>query len=223
MVTSTMTRADVDLRSRVLQQLEYTPEIDAHEIGVMAEDGAVTLTGFVETFSEKLAAERAAKGLVGVRAIANDIQVKGVAGLADPDIAKHALDALRHRVTVPSSVHLVVSNGYVVLEGAVTWMYQKEAAESAVAHLSGVLGVDNRIVLHPIASTMDVKARIDAALVRAANLDATGIVVSASDGVVRLTGSVQSYLEREDAERAAWGAPGVRHVDNAIRVRPHAH
>jgi osmotically-inducible protein OsmY len=116
-----------------------------------------------------------------------------------------------------------VSNGYVVLEGAATWMYQKEAAESAVAYLPGVLGVDNRIVLHPVASTMDVKARIDAALARAANLDSRDIVVSASDGVVRLTGSVQSYVEREDAERAAWGAPGVRRVDNAISVHPHAH
>jgi osmotically-inducible protein OsmY len=222
MAMSTMDRTDVDLRSRVLQQLEYTPEVDAHDIGVMAENGVVTLTGFVETFSEKRAAERAAKAVVGVRALANDIQVKGVAGLADPDIARMALAALRSRVSVPSTVHVVVRNGYVVLEGAVTWMYQKEAAEAAVAYLHGVVGVDNRIVLRPVVSTMDVKDRIDAALGRAAHLHARDIAVSASDGVVRLTGVVQSYLEKEDAGRAAWGAAGVRHVDNALSVRPPA-
>lgn len=223
MAVTTLNRTDVDLRSRVLQQLEYTPELDAHDIAVMAEGGVVTLTGFVETYSEKLAAENTAKHVVGVRAIANDIEVKGVGGRADSDVAKLAADALRSRVTVPSTVTVVVREGFVVLEGTVTWMYQKAAAESAVSYLPGVRGVDNRIALRPVVSPADVKARIEAALVRAANVDAKRIAVSAADGVVRLSGDVQSYLEKEEAERAAWAAPGVRKVENTLQVALRAH
>ena len=218
MTVSSLTKADVDLRARVLQELEFTPQVDAHDIGVTVESGAVGLTGFVETYAEKLAAQQAVKGVVGVRAIANDIEVKGLGQRADPDIAKLAMDALASRFAVPSSVRAIVRNGYVILEGKATWMYQKAAAESAVSYLPGVLGVDNRIELTPNISPVDVKHRIESALARAASIDAQRIAVTADDGVVRLDGNVRSYLEKEEAERAAWAAPGVRRVVNHLQV-----
>jgi osmotically-inducible protein OsmY len=223
MAVSTLSPADVDLRTRVLQQLEHTPEVDAHDIGAAADGGVVTLTGAVATFPEKIAAEESVKRVVGVRALANDIEVKGITGRSDSDIARLALDALQDRVTVPTTVRAVVRGGYVVLEGAVTWMYQKRAAESAVSYLPGVRGVDNRIQLSPVVSPFDVKDLIDAALVRAANIDAKRIGVSAADGVVHLSGHVRSYLEKEEAERAAWGAAGVRKVVNNLQVSLPAH
>ena len=218
MTVSTLSRADVDLRGRVLQQLEYTSEVDAHDIGVAAEAGVVTLTGAVETFPEKIAAEESAKRVVGVRALANDIEVKGIGGRSDADIARLALDALSSRVGVPSTVRAVVRSGYLVLEGTATWMHQKRAAESAVAYLPGVRGVDNRIVLTPAVSPIDVQRHIEAALVRAANVDAKRVTVSASDGVVYLSGHVRSFMEKDEAERAAAAAAGVRKVINNLEV-----
>ena len=218
MAVSTMNRADVDLRNRVLQELEYTPDVDAHEIGVTAEAGVISLTGSVETLPERMAAETAVKRVAGVRAIASDIEVKGIGGRSDADIAKLALDALRGRVSVPSTVRAVVRGGYVVLEGTVSWMYQMRAAESAIAYLPGVRGVDNRIVITPGVSPIDVKHRIEGALSRAANVDAKRIAVSTTDGVVHLSGAVRSYMEKEEAEQAAWSAPGVRKVVNNLQV-----
>jgi osmotically-inducible protein OsmY len=213
--------ADTDLRDRVERQLDWEPEVPTVDIGVTAEDGVVSLTGFVNTYAEKLAAERVALKTYGVKAVANDIQVKPLFKKTDADIASAALNALKERVDVPDEkIKLAVKDGWITLEGNVDWYYQKNAAEFAVKYLAGVKGVTNSIKLKPQVSTIEVKDEIEDALKRHAEVDARRISVQAADGKVTLRGNVRSWFEKVEAGTAAWAAPGVTEVSNQISVVP---
>jgi osmotically-inducible protein OsmY len=212
---------DTDLRYRVERQLDWEPEVPTTEIGVSAEDGVVTLTGFVNSYAEKLAAERVTLKTYGVKAVANDIQVKPLFKKTDADIAAAALNALKERVDVPDEkIKLSVKDGWLTLEGKVDWFYQKNSAEFAVKYLSGVKGVTNSIQITPQVSTVEVKDKIEDALKRNAEIDARRITVQAFDGKVTLRGNVRSWFEKDEAATAAWAAPGVKEVSNQIAVVP---
>ena len=220
MGTSLLWKTDAQLHDAVQYQLEWEPEINAREIGVAASDGVVTLTGFVKTYAEKLAAERAAKRVYGVQAVANDLHVKLGDERTDSEIAKDALHALQSHTGVPRDVRVTVRDGFLTLEGTLDWMYQKRAAESAVKYRKGVKGVSNQIHIRPPVSTGQVKAKIEEALRRSAEVDARRICVEAEDSTVTLSGNVRSWAEKQEAERAAWAAPGVTKVESHIVVTP---
>lgn len=222
MATISLTDTDVHVRDAVLRQLEWEPEVDASAIGVAARTGTVTLTGFIGDYSGKLAAERAAKRVRGVRAVANDIEVRLKLGRTDPDIAADVVRALELRSTVPNSVQAAVHSGHVTLTGRVEWQYQKRDAEKALRHIRGVRQVLNHITVSPRAVERDVRHRIAEALHRNANIDARHIDIAISGDKAVLTGKVATWLQRESAERAAADAPGIAHVDNRIVVQPRA-
>jgi osmotically-inducible protein OsmY len=217
-------KTDKQLRQDVQEELAWEPSIRDAEIGVAAKDGVVTLSGFVDTYAEKYLAERAAERISGVKAIAEELKVRlpSVFQRPDTDIAHAVVNALRTDIQVPDDkIQAKVEGGWVTLEGAVEWQYQKNAAERAVRYLAGVVGVANRIAIKPKrVSTFEVSHKIKDALRRTAELDAERIVVEAADGRVTLKGSVRSYAERMDAERAAWAAPGVTTVDDRILISP---
>jgi osmotically-inducible protein OsmY len=212
---------DIGLRDRVERQLDWAPEVPSTDIGVAAENGVVTLTGFVNTYAEKLAAERATLKTYGVKGVANDIEVKPLFKKTDADIAEAALNALKARVDVPDEkIQLTVKGGWITLEGTVDWFYQKNAAEFAVKYLSGVKGFTNHILVQSHVSTAAVKDKIEDALKRSAEIDARRITVQASEGKVTLRGNVRSWFEKIEAANAAWAAPGVTEVTNQITVVP---
>jgi osmotically-inducible protein OsmY len=206
------------IRDAVMQQLAWDSQVDASGIGVTARNGAVTLTGFIDSYAGKLAAERAAKRVRGVRAVANDIQVKLRLERTDADIAADAAQALFMRATLPESVQVVVHSGHLTLTGRVSTLFQRAAAETAVRSIRGVKGIVNRIEVTSVLPTGDVRQPILGALHRETALDARGIEVAVSGGTVTLTGFVRSWHEREAAERAAMHAPGITRVDNRITV-----
>lgn len=218
MTTASLSNADVKVRDAVMRQLEWDPEVDASAVGVAAKDGTVTLTGYINSYSGKLAAERAAKRVRGVRGVANDIAVRLKLPRVDTDIAADAVRALELRSTVPETVQAAVHNGYVTLTGKVNWIYQKRDAEKAVRHVRGVRDVLNHIVVAPGALERDVRHRIVAALHRNANLAAERITVNVVGDKAILSGRVGSFLQRESAERAAADAPGIANVENRIAV-----
>ena len=213
---------DIHLRKDVLEELEWDPSIDARSIGVAVEDGIVALTGHVESYAAKTTAERIVKRVHGVTGVANDVEVKLASGAArdDVDIARSAVKALEWNVSVPRNrVKVAVTKGWVTLDGNVEWYYQKRAAEDAIVVLAGVRGVTNGItVASRQVRVEDVKGKIEAALKRNAEIDAKKITVQASDGKVTLTGTVRSWIERQDAVSAAWSAPGVMNVVDQIRI-----
>jgi osmotically-inducible protein OsmY len=214
-------KSDKDLRKDVLAELEYEPSIDARDIGVIVKDGVVTLTGAVKSYFEKWKAEHAAERVVGVRAVANEIEVRlpGENRRTDADIAAAAVNALRWNTLVPfDKIKVTVDNGWVTLKGEANYKYQKEAAEHAVRNLTGVVGVSNLIEIKPSVSSTEVKRKIEEALERMAQVDAQKIQVETTDGKVILKGSVRSWAEREEAEKAAWRAPGVAQVEDQIRI-----
>jgi osmotically-inducible protein OsmY len=220
MSTASLTDADVQVRDAVMRQLEWDPELDASAIGVAARGGTVTLTGFIDSYSGKLAAERAAKRVRGVRAVANDVEVRLKLERTDADIAADVARALVMRSTIPGTVQAAVHHGNVTLTGKVEWLFQSREAEKAVRHLRGVRNVINYITVTPRAVERDVRHRIVEALHRNANIDARHIRVTVSGDKAILSGSVGTWLQRESAERAAADAPGIAHVDNQVVVEP---
>ena len=213
--------ADSDLREKVERQLDWEPAVTSTNIGVSARDGVVTLTGYVENYAEKMAAERVTKRTYGVKALANDIQVKPLLKTTDSEIAANAVVALQARVDVPDQkIKVMVQNGWITLEGDVDWYFQKNAAHVAVKYILGVKGVTNVIKVKPQVSTSEIKLKIEEALKRNAEVDARRITVSSTDGKVTLWGNVRSWMEKDEAENAAWAAPGVAQVQNNISIVP---
>lgn len=213
---------DSQLQRDILEELKWTPSIREAEIGVAVKEGVVTLTGNVDSWAQKHAAERVVERISGVRAYADELQVKlpSAHTRTDTDIAHAAADAIKWNVEVPADkVKVKVVDGWLTLEGSVAWQYEKNAAERAVRYLMGVRGVTNTITVKPKAvSTFEVSNKIKEALRRNAEFDAERITVDAIDGKVTLKGTVRSYAERRDAEYAAWAAPGVMAVEDHITV-----
>lgn len=215
-------KTDMQLQRDVIEELAWQPNVREAEIGVACKNGVVTLSGFVDSYAQKYAAGRAAEHVIGVRAVADDLQVKLPRAFvrSDTDIAHAAVTALKWDVEVPDSrIQVLVDDGWVSLDGAVDWQFQRSATEKAVRYLTGVKGVINRIsVQQPKVSAYEVNQRIEQALKRSAAVDADRITVDAKNGKVVLRGTVRSWAEREDAERAAWAAPGVSEVNDEIAV-----
>jgi len=212
---------DKDLRATIVNELEFEPSVDASHIGVTVEKGIATLTGHVSSYAEKLAAEAAVRRVAGVRALAEEIEVRFSADkkTADDEIAKRALDIIDWDVTVPDgAVQVKVERGWITLTGAVEWQYQRKAAEEDVRRLTGVKGVVNQIILKPSITVADVQRRIEDALRRRADVEAKAIRIRVDGAKVMLEGTVQNWDERQAVERAAWSAPGVQSVEDRLTV-----
>jgi osmotically-inducible protein OsmY len=207
------------IRDNVSKELMWDADVDATAIGVAARDGAVTLTGFIDSYAGKLAAERAAKRVRGVRTVANDVQVRVRLDRTDEDIARDAAWALEFHGTELDHAQATVHQGVITLTGTVPSVFKRSVAENAVKHIKGVRHVINRVDVVSTASQEDVQQEITRALHRRADVEARGIEVFVTGNRVRLAGTVNSWSERLAAEEAASHAPGVAIVDNNLGVR----
>ncbi len=213
---------DKQLRLDIIDELDFEPSIDAADIGVAVDQGVVTLTGHVRTYSDKITTRDIVETVVGVRAIADEIEVRPIGAhiTADDEIAKRVANSLRWNTSVPEDkIHVTVAKGRVTLEGNVEWRYQADAAERVIGRMTGVTGINNHLKVRPSVKVSDVSERIKKTLVRDAELDASGIRVAVHDGTVTLEGEVRYLGERKSAERAAWAAPGVTNVIDHLAVR----
>ncbi|MDE2271542.1 MAG: BON domain-containing protein [Xanthomonadaceae bacterium] len=212
---------DKELRQLVIDELEYEPRVDAADIGVAAEHGVVTLSGHVADYAQKMAAERAAWRVKGVKGIAQEIEVRlpGDKKQNDDEIAQRALSIIAWNTVIPrDSVRVRVSDGWVTLSGSVNWNYQRQAAENEVRKLGGVKGVTNDISLASMVQAGDVRRRIQDALKRHAEIEADAVRVDVlDDGTVRIDGHVDNWSEMQAVERAVWSAPGVRRVEDRLK------
>lgn len=214
---------DKDLKLNVQSALDWEPSLDASDVGVSVDEGVVTLRGNVGSYAEKITAERVALRVYGVKALANDLSVHlpSVYERTDTEIAQAAVLALKWNTVVPHEpITVTVSDGWIALTGTVEWQFQRDAAARAVRDLTGVKGVTNSIAVTPRVKTTDVRNKIEAAFKRSAEIDARRVNVTAQDGKVILSGTVHSWAERQEAERAAWAAPGVTQVDDRLAVVP---
>jgi osmotically-inducible protein OsmY len=206
----------------VEQELEWDPRLDAREIGVAVKDGIVTLSGHVRSFAERWAAQDAAETVSGVKALANEIEVRlpSDSQRSDTEIAESALDALRLNMSVPiADIRLAIHDGWVTLSGQVGFWFQKQAAEGTVRNIRGIKGIENDIHVKAPVTTADLKTRIEQAFRRHAQIDADRIRVQVSSGIVTLEGEVDSWRERDQAENAVRAAPGVTGVEDRLVIR----
>lgn len=214
-------KTDMELRNDVMDELNWEPSLNPAAIGVAVKDGVVILSGYVDSYAEKQAAEHAVKRVSGVQAVAEEIEVRlpGLTVRSDPEIARAVENALTSNVWVPrDKIKITVEHGWLTLEGNVDWQYQKEAVEHAVRQLIGLKGVNNLVIVKPPIQPIEIKAKIEAALKRNARIDAKRITVTARGSKVTLAGKVRSWAEREEAQRVAWAAPGMFQVENLITV-----
>jgi osmotically-inducible protein OsmY len=221
MALATEIRTDAQIQTDVLAELKWEPRVSPNEIGVVVKDGVVTLTGWVDAYTKRWAAEDAAHRVRGVKAVANDIEVRLPTGdqRTDPDIAEAAIRALRWDAFVPADrIQVTVSKGWVTLKGEVDWQFQKQDAERAIRRLTGVKGVTNFITVKARPTPAELKKRIEDALIRTAQSDAHRITVDVQGEKVILKGTVHSWAEKQEAERQAWAAPGVLAVENQITI-----
>jgi osmotically-inducible protein OsmY len=216
-------RTDIEIKEDVERELRWDPDIDATDIGVAVKSGVVALTGFVRSYVQRLQAEKDAKQVAGVMGVANDVEVRlpFINKRPDPEIARDVVSAIRSELPYSSEhIKIIVKDGWVTLEGELEWNYQRSRAEQAANRARGVKGMTNMISLKPRVAPFEIKRKIEEALKRRAALDASNITVETDAGEVVLRGSVQSWAERAEAERAAWAAPGVTRVDNRLQVAP---
>lgn len=218
MRTATLTHQDLRIQDAVLRQLDWDPQVDAAAVGVTAKNHAVTLTGYVDSYAGKLAAERAAKRAHGVRAVANDIEVRLKLARTDSDIAADAARALELRTSIPDTVQAAVHNGHVTLTGRVDWLFQKRQAEKAIRHIAGLRGMRNHVTVVPSGGERDLRRRIVQTMHANADIDARHVKVTVSGGRATLTGTVRTWLQRNAIEHAVADAPGVAEVENCLLV-----
>ncbi|WP_414476055.1 BON domain-containing protein [Microvirga sp. M2] len=214
-------KSDNDIRRDVENELRWDPDIDATDITVSVKDGVVALNGYVPSYSQKYEAERDSERVQGVKGLANDIEVRlrSVDQRPDPDIARDAVSAIETQLPFwKDHIKVTVRDGWITLTGEAEWHFQHERAETAVRHIRGAKGVLNQITMKPRVSAMDVKTGIEEALKRSATVDASHVTVEANGGTVTLRGQVRSWAERQEAERAAWRAPGVTMVNDQVSV-----
>lgn len=218
-----MMKTDSEIERDVKDELNWNPDLDATDIAISVKKGVVTLAGFVKSFIDKYEAEAAVKRVSGVIAVANDLEVRlpSLDERPDPEIARDAAAALKSQLPFSyDKIKVVVKNGWITLEGKVEWQYQRSTAENAVRRIKGVKGVTNSVTLKPTAEPSEIKRKIQEAFRRSAEVDANRINVDADGSVVTLKGTVRSWIERDEAERAAWAAPGVTSVVDQIVVSP---
>jgi osmotically-inducible protein OsmY len=216
-------KSDSEIERDVKDELSWNPDLDATDIAVSVKKGVAMLTGFVKSYTDKFEAEAAAKRVSGVVAVANDIEVRmpSVDERPDPEIARDAVAAIKSQLPISSEkIKVIVKNGWITLEGQVEWQYQRSTAEHAVRRIKGLKGVSNMIQLKPHVQPSEIKRKIQEAFRRNAEVDSNRIIVEADGGVVTLKGTVRSWVEREEAERAAWAAPGVTNVLDQVVVSP---
>jgi osmotically-inducible protein OsmY len=214
-------KTDSDIQKDVIDELEWEPFLKASEIGVAVKNGVVTLTGTVDSYGKKISAENASKRVAGVRAVAEDIEVKLLSGgkRNDTEIAEAVLNAIKwHSAVQENKIKVKVEDGWVVLEGEVEWEFQRSAARHQVENLMGVKGISNNVKVIPRLNPSEIKQKINAAFHRSATVDSEKVKVAVDGNKVILSGKVRTYAERKEAESAAWLAPGVMKVENIIEI-----